>query len=584
MRKESVILILCAIALVCAVNDGFWLVETAQGASTIIVPDDYSTIQEAANNAVEGDVIFVRSGIYFEHVVINKTLSLVGENSMTTIIDGNRTGVVINVTQNWVIVSGLTIRRSGSMYWENAGILLGNVENCSISENILTENSFAGLELNYSRRCSISGNRFLNNGGVGITLVGGSSNVLSRNSFTENGWSAVTLNDGANNNEISENNMTSNNQAVTGHCINLYRSNNNSIQKNRITSDDNGIRFEYWSNFNTISQNNITNNTQSGVSVETYSDNNTISGNTLTGGRFGVAVNSSRYVEICNNTIAHNYGSGWDAGVILDSAGHTLIHGNEITDNWRGIQLTYSSPNVSIYGNNVTGNEFGIRVFGGGSSFLNVSGNLVANNRGYGVAVTGIGGESNYAFISRNVIVNNIDGIALGQGSSYNTVIQNNISWNEYGIGMEYSTQNLICSNNIVDNIQQVSIVPGSVNAWNGSYPSGGNYWSDYSGADQFSGPYQNMTGSDGVGDAPYVIDANNVDHFPLMIPYNPSPIGGDLNADGTVDIFDIVIVALEFGHPPPPIEDERADVNKDGIVDIFDIAIVAIHFGETSF
>ena len=55
----------------------------------------------------------------------------------------------------------------------------------------------------------------------------------------------------------------------------------------------------------------------------------------------------------------------------------------------------------------------------------------------------------------------------------------------------------------------------------------------------------------------------------------------GDLNRDSTVDIFDIVIVALQFGRPPPPITDPRADVNKDGTIDIFDIAIVAIHFGE---
>jgi hypothetical protein len=59
--------------------------------------------------------------------------------------------------------------------------------------------------------------------------------------------------------------------------------------------------------------------------------------------------------------------------------------------------------------------------------------------------------------------------------------------------------------------------------------------------------------------------------------------IVGDLNRDWVVDIFDIVIVAREFGHPPPPIVDPRADTNNDGIVDIFDIVIVAIHFGEAS-
>jgi len=59
----------------------------------------------------------------------------------------------------------------------------------------------------------------------------------------------------------------------------------------------------------------------------------------------------------------------------------------------------------------------------------------------------------------------------------------------------------------------------------------------------------------------------------------------GDVNEDGTVDIFDIVIVAAEFGRPvdpPIPITDPRADVNKDGIVDIFDLVMVAADFGKT--
>jgi hypothetical protein len=48
------------------------------------------------------------------------------------------------------------------------------------------------------------------------------------------------------------------------------------------------------------------------------------------------------------------------------------------------------------------------------------------------------------------------------------------------------------------------------------------------------------------------------------------------------VDIFDIVIVAAQFGRPPPPIEDLRADLDINGMVDIFDIVVVALNFGET--
>jgi len=67
-------------------------------------------------------------------------------------------------------------------------------------------------------------------------------------------------------------------------------------------------------------------------------------------------------------------------------------------------------------------------------------------------------------------------------------------------------------------------VTVGYENIWDDGYPSGGNYWSNYTGLDLFSGPYQNETGGDGIGDTPYVIDADNVDHYPLMAPYTPPP------------------------------------------------------------
>ncbi len=57
----------------------------------------------------------------------------------------------------------------------------------------------------------------------------------------------------------------------------------------------------------------------------------------------------------------------------------------------------------------------------------------------------------------------------------------------------------------------------------------------------------------------------------------------GDVYWDWTVDIFDLAIVATQFGRPPPPISDSRADINKDGTVDIFDITVVAIDYGKTN-
>mgnify|MGYP003887738503 CR=1 FL=1 len=46
----------------------------------IVVPDDYPSIQSAINAADSGDEIYVKSGIYYENLIINKSISLIGED------------------------------------------------------------------------------------------------------------------------------------------------------------------------------------------------------------------------------------------------------------------------------------------------------------------------------------------------------------------------------------------------------------------------------------------------------------------------------------------------------------------------
>ena len=76
VEKVKNILFAFALLLVFAVSVS--LVGISSAAATIYVPDDYSLIQDAVNAATEGDTIVVRSGTYFENVVVNKPLSLVG--------------------------------------------------------------------------------------------------------------------------------------------------------------------------------------------------------------------------------------------------------------------------------------------------------------------------------------------------------------------------------------------------------------------------------------------------------------------------------------------------------------------------
>ena len=82
------------------------------------------------------------------------------------------------------------------------------------------------------------------------------------------------------------------------------------------------------------------------------------------------------------------------------------------------------------------------------------------------------------------------------------------------------------------------------------------------------------------------ITDANNLSNSTskiVKVSLTPGLIG-DLNGDGVVDIYDLVIVAAAYGSSPGDHNwDARADTNNDSVIDIFDLVTVASHFGETT-
>ena len=100
--------------------------------NTLIVPENYKTIQEAVNAANPGDTIYVKAGIYYENITVDKPISLIGENNTTTIIDGNHTGIRITVTADNVRIQGFTVRNG------EAGIFLRGSSGHKIIDNIVT--------------------------------------------------------------------------------------------------------------------------------------------------------------------------------------------------------------------------------------------------------------------------------------------------------------------------------------------------------------------------------------------------------------------------------------------------------------
>jgi hypothetical protein len=155
----------------------------------------------------------------------------------------------------------------------------------------------------------------------------------------------------------------------------------------------------------------------------------------------------------------------------------------------------------------------------------NIKGNVITNN-GYGIDVQ----MPTYTIIDSNLIAGHEVGISLWGVTVYsNNITNNDIAGNSVGFQIDGQGGNVIYQNNFINNPTQAydPNVPYEVQVWDNGYPSGGNYWSDYTGVDNYSGPYQNETGGDGIGDIPYTINSWDVwinkDNYPRMLPLNAS-------------------------------------------------------------
>jgi parallel beta-helix repeat protein len=219
-------------------------------------------------------------------------------------------------------------------------------------------------------------------------------------------------------------------------------------------------------------------------------------------------------------------GTGSGTGIQISVSGfqeNVTIKNIEITSFTVGIDLT-NTGNMTVSANKIENCFAGIAF---GESFdLVISGNTITNN------TDGIGGNTVMeAIISGNIITNNTNGIHFNYAQN-NTIYLNNITNNEYGIYMEGMNvyNNTIYHNNFINNTNQVYIEQPTPNIWDDGYPSGGNYWDDFPDlyplvGDDYSGPGQNETGSDGIWDGPYTIDGNNTDRYPLttVVPEFPA-------------------------------------------------------------
>jgi nitrous oxidase accessory protein len=214
---------------------------------------NFTKIQNGIDAADPSDTIFVYNGTYFENLVIDKSIILIGENKDSTIIDGRIVGNTIKVNADYVTIKNFTITHSGLIY-PLSGINLSSNHNI-IENNFITDN-FYGLTVYFSHENIISGNIIQNDENCGIYISNSKNNSIFNNTIKNNYFNGVGLYYSSDNNIIENNNFINN-----GFCgVNIRISSGNKVINNNFSDNNIGIHLPSYPNIaenNTFSENNI---------------------------------------------------------------------------------------------------------------------------------------------------------------------------------------------------------------------------------------------------------------------------------------------------------------------------------------
>ena len=278
---------------------------------------------------------------------------------------------------------------------------------------------------------------------------------------------------------------------------------------------------------------------------------------------------TTNYVNISGFSVTGSTGIS-NVGIYLNGAGHCNISDNNCSYNdGNGIYLDSSSNNI-LLNNAASNNEYyGIELYDSNDNTLTDN---TANSNYYGGIY--LDSSSNNTLLNNTASNNEGDGIGIYYYSNDNTLTDNTASNNEYygdyyGIYMDDSSDNLIY-NNYFDNTNN-AYDDGS-NQWNATVTTGpniiggsfigGNYWSDYTGADTDGG---------GLGNTSYSIaGGGNFDYHPLCP--SEASVKGDLNGDDDLTPADAAI-ALRLA--ATGAHDDAADVSGDGQVTSLDALMI---------
>ena len=285
---------------------------------------NYSKIQDAIDDSSNGDTVFVYddSSPYYENLNVSKSISLIGEDRDTTVIDGSGKGDVIIVKSHHVFISGFTIGNSGN----NSG----------------WPDYDSGIDVR-SSGITIKGNNLISNNGKGIMLFGSYSTVISNNHISEN-WGGIYISEISGDNSIISNTITFNH--LYGICT--YQLNfDTNISDNYISSNNGDGIILGWTSSNTTVINNIINsNNENGIYIESMSWEHNIVHNNISNNKLGILIYEDGSNIIKNNFIGNKrHASHW-----IQFFGRNHWYSN-YWDNWIGIgpKLIFGRSGIFLF-------------------------------------------------------------------------------------------------------------------------------------------------------------------------------------------------------------------------------------------
>lgn len=367
----------------------------------IIIPDDFPTIQEGIDNANPGDTIFVRSGIYYESIKINKeNLVIQGENKYYTVIDKENLGNdAVFIEADNVIFKGFTVanaRCKNRIIWNQSGIEIVS-SNVTIQDNIIIDNRLGILSHTIAFNLTIKDNFFFSDGllpGCPVTHsdhipMESLNNTVINNTvngkpilYIQNQKDKTVSEDAGQVILINCTNVTVKNLYLKNvdFSVMLFHSSNCTVENTTIVDSD-GELILFFSENNTIQNNTIT-NAFHGVCLDIGSINNIVRYNEIRDSLFGISILTSCF----GNKIYGNRIFNSDCGLVISSylqnmpSHDNIVNNNVFSNNIIGIKITttfkdplcYTYDNV-ISNNTLFKNKQGIYI-------ISSEGNVIKNN------------------------------------------------------------------------------------------------------------------------------------------------------------------------------------------------------------